>query len=98
MDRTAPLAHWPSTCIALETNLMQRVQWMDVLGRLSQGQMTVAVTFVNRPKISTRRAVQAVSLPRTSLRRLMHKLNLKPYFPRLLHGLREAVAILRNRA
>jgi len=46
-------------------------------------EMRVAMTFVNSPKKSTRRAGQELSLPRTSLRRLMRKLNLKPYRPRL---------------
>jgi hypothetical protein len=54
-----------------------------------ENEMRVAMTFVNSPKKSTRRAAQELSLPRTSLRRLMRKLNLKPYLPRLLHGLLE---------
>jgi len=48
--------------------------------------MRVAMTFVNGPKKSTRRAAQELSLTRTSLRRLVRKLILKPYRPRLLHG------------
>ena len=51
--------------------------------------MRVAMTFVSSPKKSTRHAAQELSLLRTSLRRLMRKLNLKPYRPRLLHGLLE---------
>ena len=49
-----------------------------------ENEMRVAMTFVNSPKKSTRRAALELSLPRTSLRRLMRKLNLKPYRPRLL--------------
>ena len=49
-----------------------------------ENEMRVAMTFVNDPKNST---AQELSLPRTSLRRLMRKLNLKPYCPRLLRGL-----------
>ena len=52
-------------------------------------EMLVALTFINSPKKSTRRAAQELSLPRTSLQRLMKKLNLNPYRPRLLHGLME---------
>ena len=51
--------------------------------------MRVSMTFLNSQKNSTRRAARELSLPRTSLRRLMRKLNLKPYRPRLLHGLLE---------
>ena len=51
-----------------------------------ENEMRVAMTFVNSPKKSTRRAAQELSLPGTSLRRLMRNLNLKPYRPRLLHG------------
>jgi len=54
-----------------------------------ENEMRVVMTFVNSPKKSTRRAAQELSLTRTSLRRLMSKLNLKPYRPRLLHGLLE---------
>jgi hypothetical protein len=48
-----------------------------------ENEFIVAMTFVNSPKKSTRRAAQELSLPRTSLRRLMRKLNLKPYRPGL---------------
>ena len=51
--------------------------------------MRVAMTFVNSPKKSIRRAAQEISLQRMSLGRLMPKLNLKPYRPRLLRGLLE---------
>jgi hypothetical protein len=54
-----------------------------------ENEMLVAMTFVNSPKKSTRRASQQLSIPRTSLRRLMDKLKLKPYRPRLVHGLLE---------
>ena len=54
-----------------------------------ENEVRVAMTFVNSPKKSTRRAAQELSLPRTSLLCLMRKLNLKPYRPRLLHGLLE---------
>jgi hypothetical protein len=47
------------------------------------------MTFVNSPKKSTRCAAQELPLLRTSLQCLMRKLNLKPYRPRLLHGLLE---------
>jgi hypothetical protein len=47
------------------------------------------MTFVNSPKKSTRCAARELSLPRMSLRRLMRKLNLRLYCPRLLHGLLE---------
>ena len=47
------------------------------------------MTFVNSPKKSIRRAAQEISLQRMSLGRLMPKLNLKPYRPRLLRGLLE---------
>jgi len=56
---------------------------------IEENEMKVAMTFVNSPKKSTRRAAQELSLPRTSLRRLMRKINLKPYCPRLLDGLLE---------
>jgi len=64
-----------------------------------ENEMRVVMTFVNSPENSTRCAAQELSLPRTSLRHLLHKLNLKQYRPRLLHGLlkdghRPAVAIL----
>ena len=52
-------------------------------------EMQVALTFVNSPKKSTRRASLELSIPRTSLQRLMKKLLLRPYRPRLLHGLLE---------
>jgi hypothetical protein len=44
-----------------------------------ENEMRVSMTFVNNPKKSKRRAAQELSLPRTSLRCLMRKLNLKPY-------------------
>ena len=46
---------------------------------IEENDMSVAMTFVNSPKKSTRRAAQELSLPRKSLRRLKRKLNLKPY-------------------
>ena len=52
-------------------------------------EITVAQTFVNSPTKSTRRAAAELAMPRTSLRRLMKNLKLKPYRPRLLHGLLE---------
>ena len=54
-----------------------------------ENEMQVALTFVNSPKKSTRRASLELSIPRTSLMRLMRKLKLRPYRPRLLHGLLE---------
>ena len=54
-----------------------------------ENEIRVSMTFVNSPKKSTRRAAQELCLPRTTLRRSMRKLNLKPYRPRLLHGLLE---------
>jgi len=51
--------------------------------------MTEEHLLTVKKKKSTRRAAQELSLTRTSLRRLMLKLNLKPYRPRLLHGLLE---------
>jgi hypothetical protein len=66
-------------------------QNLDVLGRPTQRKMRRESLWhlLNSPKESTRRAAQELSLPRTSLRRLMHKLNFKPYRPKLLHGLLE---------
>ena len=52
-------------------------------------EMLVTLTFQNCSKTSTRRAALELSLPRTSQRRLMAKLHLRPYRPRLLHGLLE---------
>ena len=52
-----------------------------------ENEMLVALTFVNSPKKSTRRASLQLSIPRTSMMRLMRKLKLRPYRPRLLHGL-----------
>ena len=52
-------------------------------------EMLVAMTFVNSPKKSTRRASQQLSIPRTSLQRVMGKLKLNPHRPRLIHGLLE---------
>jgi hypothetical protein len=49
-----------------------------------ENEMRVPIIFVNCPKKSTRRAAQELSLPRTSLPRLMRKLNLKPYRSRPL--------------
>ena len=37
-----------------------------------ENEMLVAMTFVNSPRKSTRRASAKLSIPRTSLRRLMH--------------------------
>jgi hypothetical protein len=54
-----------------------------------ENEMNVALTFVNSPKKSTRQASRGLIIPRASLQRLMHQLNLKPYRPRLLHGLLE---------
>ena len=54
-----------------------------------ENEIRVALTFVNSPRKSTRRASMELSIPRTSLRRLMGKLRLKPYRPRLIHGLLE---------
>ena len=51
--------------------------------------MLVAVTFVNTRKKSTRRACQELSIPRTTLGRLMDKLKLKRYCSRQVHGLLE---------
>ena len=50
-------------------------------------EILVALTFVISPKKSTRGASLQLSIPRTSLMRLMRKLKLRPYRPRLLHGL-----------
>lgn len=52
-----------------------------------ENEIRVALTFVNSPRKSTRCASMELSIPRTSLRRLM--LKLKPYHPHLIHGLLE---------
>ena len=52
-----------------------------------EDEILVALTFVISPKKSTRGASLQLSIPRTSLMRLMRKLKLRPYRPRLLHGL-----------
>ena len=66
---------------------MQRIQCLmhqnlEVLERprtsnTEENEMRVAMIFVNSQKRSTRRAAQELSLPRTSLRRLMRELNLR---------------------
>lgn len=57
------------------------------LGFLQQRKMRMwlAVTFVNCSKKYMQGSSMEFSLPETSLLRLMHKLNLLPYHPRLLH-------------
>ena len=52
-----------------------------------ENEMKVALTFINSPKKSTRWASRELGIPRTSLQHLMHRLHLKPYCPRHLHGL-----------
>ncbi|CAI9718302.1 Hypothetical predicted protein [Octopus vulgaris] len=54
-----------------------------------KNEMLLAMLFMNSPKKSTRRASHELSIPRTSLQRLMPKLKLKPFRPRLVHGLFE---------
>ena len=54
-----------------------------------ENELVVALTFQQSPRKSTRRAALELSISRTSLRRLMAKLHLRPYRPRLLHGLLE---------
>ena len=49
----------------------------------------VALTFVNSPKKSTRRASAELSMSRASLRRLSHNIKFKPYRPRLVDALLE---------
>ena len=47
--------------------------------------MLLALTLKN----STQRASQELSIPRAILRRQMDKMKLKPYLPRLVHGISE---------
>ena len=54
-----------------------------------ENQMTVALAFVNSPKKSTRRAAEELGIDRSSLRRILKSLKMKPYRPALLHGLLE---------
>ena len=54
-----------------------------------ENEMLVSMKFGNSPKKSTRRASQHLSISRSSLRRVMDKLNLKLYCSRLIHGLLE---------
>ncbi|KAJ4449461.1 hypothetical protein ANN_00860 [Periplaneta americana] len=54
-----------------------------------RNEMKVVLTFVNSPKKSTRHVSVELSIPRTHFWRLMHKLKLKPYRPRLAHCLLE---------
>lgn len=49
----------------------------------------VAEAYAHSPKKSTRRASSELSISRTSLQRMMSSLGLKPYRPRLIHGLLE---------
>lgn len=51
--------------------------------------LNTALTFIHSPKKSRRRASLELGIPRTSLKRLMNHLKLKPYRPRLLHSLLE---------
>ena len=52
-----------------------------------ENERLVALTFVNSPKKSMRRASQELSIPRSTLRHRIDKLKLKPYRPRLVFGL-----------
>ena len=52
-----------------------------------ENEMLMAMTFPNSPSESTQRASAELSIPRLSLHRSMRKLKLKPYRPRLVHGL-----------
>ena len=45
------------------------------------------MTFIDSPKKSTRPAFAQLSFSRTSLQRLLYNMKLKPYRPRLVHGL-----------
>ena len=54
-----------------------------------ENEMKVVLTFIDSPKKSTWWLSRELGIPRTSLQRLMHRLHLKPYRPRLLHGLLE---------
>ena len=45
--------------------------------------------FVQSPKKSTRRASLKLSISQTSIRRILKSIGLKPYRPRLIHGLLE---------
>ena len=49
----------------------------------------IRIAFEESPGTSTRRASLELNLARTSLRRMMKELGLKPYRPRLLHALNE---------
>ncbi|CAI9734936.1 Hypothetical predicted protein [Octopus vulgaris] len=54
-----------------------------------RNEMLVAMAFVNCPKKSTQRASLELSIPRTPLQRLMHKLKLRHFRARLVHGVLE---------
>lgn len=49
----------------------------------------IAQAFVHSPKKSTRRASLELDISRRSLQRMMHKLKLKPFIPRLVQSLTE---------
>lgn len=49
----------------------------------------VAQSVVQSPKKSTRRRSLELDISRSTLQRILHSLNLKPYKPRLIHGLLE---------
>uniref|UniRef100_A0A0L8H9A4 DUF4817 domain-containing protein n=1 Tax=Octopus bimaculoides TaxID=37653 RepID=A0A0L8H9A4_OCTBM len=53
-----------------------------------RNEILVAMTFVNSPKKSTQHASLELSIQKT-LQCLMHKLKLKPFYLRLVHGLLE---------
>ena len=52
-----------------------------------ENKILAAMRFVDSPKNSTRRASRQLSIPGTSLRRLVNKLKLKPYHLRQVHCL-----------
>lgn len=54
-----------------------------------QNLTTVAQSFVQSPSKSTRRASSELGISRTSLRRMMKSVGLKPFRPTLLQGLNE---------
>lgn len=54
-----------------------------------ENEMTVAQTYVQSPKKSKKRASIELGIERRSLGRLMKRLRLKMYIPRLTHGLLE---------
>ena len=54
-----------------------------------QNLTTVAEAYTRSPKKSLRRASAEIGIKRTSLRKILTKLHMRPYIPRLIHGLLE---------